>query len=83
MPRRRLTAHLSPNYGELTMCQRKVEARIHYSPLHTIPLYANKFPTSLPNTDWIGARVMTLPISASMNLDDTDYVIGHLAELMR
>jgi perosamine synthetase len=61
----------------LEMRNRKIGASIHYRPLHTIPLYSERFPASLPSTEWIAERVMTLPISANMTDDDVLYVAEH------
>lgn len=67
----------------LALRRRKIGASIHYRPLHMIPLYAQRYPASLPNTDWLSGRVMTLPISASMTTDDARYVVEHLLETIR
>jgi dTDP-4-amino-4,6-dideoxygalactose transaminase len=70
----------SRNEVVLEMRRRNIGASIHYRPLHTIPLYANQFPASLPNTEWLSDRVMTLPIGANMTTDDAHYVAAHLLE---
>jgi dTDP-4-amino-4,6-dideoxygalactose transaminase len=66
----------------LALRSHNIGASIHYRPLHTMPLYCQKFPQQLPNTDWLYNRIMTLPTSASMNLDDADYVVAKLIELI-
>ena len=66
----------------LELRERKVGASIHYPPLHGIPLYAKYANTGLPNTESIGQRLMTLPISVSMTLHDADYVVSHLIDLL-
>ena len=48
-----------------------------------MPLYHHGQPDSLPVTEALGQEILTLPISASMTLDDVDYVTAHLAELLR
>jgi dTDP-4-amino-4,6-dideoxygalactose transaminase len=65
----------------LEMRNRNIGASIHYAPLHLMPLYANK--ETLPNTEAVSKQIMTLPISASMDKDDADYVIEHLKELLK
>jgi dTDP-4-amino-4,6-dideoxygalactose transaminase len=72
----------SRNEVVLEMRRRNIGASIHYRPLHTIPLYANMFPASLPNTEWLSDRVMTLPIGANMTTDDAQYVATHLLEVI-
>lgn len=66
----------------LALRSHNIGASIHYRPLHTMPLYCQKFSEQLPNTDWLYKRIITLPISASMNLDDADYVVEKLIELI-
>lgn len=65
----------------LALRARNVGASIHYAPLHTMPLYAAR-PAALPATDRLRGRIMTLPISASMSLQDADYVLDQLAQLL-
>lgn len=67
----------------LALRSHNIGASIHYRPLHTMPLYCQKFSQQLPNTEWLYNRIMTLPISASMNLDDADYVVEKLIELIQ
>ena len=59
-----------------------IGASIHYRPLHTQPLYAQRGVCELPTTEALAERIMTLPISAKMTLDDTDYVTEQLAFLL-
>lgn len=63
--------------------QRNVGASIHYTPLHLMPLYAHRTPGPLPVTDHVAARILTLPISASMTLSDADYVLEQLLDILR
>ncbi len=51
---------------------------IHYPPLHKMPLYAPYTPGSFPVTERVFERIITLPISASMNQDDALQVIAAL-----
>lgn len=66
----------------LAMRARNIGVSIHYPPLHRMPLYAPYAREALPNTEWLAARVMTLPISARMTLSDVDEVCDHLEELL-
>ena len=65
----------------LELRARNIGATIHYAPLHKMPLYGRRSP-SLPVTEGICMRIMTLPISASMSPADADYVCDHLAEVL-
>ncbi len=56
---------------------RNIGASIHYAPLHEMPLYGAS-PHVLPHTDWLAPRILTLPISASMTLDDARQVVEAL-----
>ncbi len=61
---------------------RNVGASVHYAPLHDMPLYQAHGRPSLPVTDEIAQRILTLPISSSMTVADADYVVGQLRELL-
>lgn len=60
---------------------RQVGASIHYPPLHRMPLYGQAG-TSLPATEAVCRRIMTLPISASMLEADADYVLDQILDLV-
>lgn len=63
---------------------RNIGATIHYSPLHTMPLYAGNTPSPpLPATEHVAKRCVTLPISASMNLEDADDVVSAFQSVFR
>jgi len=66
----------------LALRAQNVGASIHYAPLHLMPLYCAHGQTALPNTDHIGKRIMTLPISVSMKVDDVEYVVTQVKELI-
>ncbi|MFC1886508.1 DegT/DnrJ/EryC1/StrS family aminotransferase [Thermodesulfobacteriota bacterium] len=66
----------------LKLRKRNIGASIHYPPLHLMPFYLGKEEANLPNTVRICSRIMTLPISSSMTLDDAEYVIFHLKKCL-
>ncbi len=67
----------------LALRERNVGAAIHYTPLHSMPLYKEgTTQADLPHTDRLGERILTLPISASMDLDDAAYVAEQIKDLM-
>jgi len=67
----------------LALRDRNIGASIHYQPLHTMPLYASYARGSLPETERLAGNIMTLPISARMTIDDVDYVLSNLSELIK
>jgi perosamine synthetase len=66
----------------LALRERNVGASIHYAPLHSMPLYHPVTAPCLPVTEWLAARNVTLPIGAAMDIDDADYVVAHVLEVM-
>ena len=67
----------------LQLRERNIGASVHYVPLHQMPLYGDAPFESLPVTEDVCRRILTLPISSSMTTDDADYVCRNLAEIMR
>ena len=65
----------------LKLRERNIGASIHYAPLHTMPLYAPNN-IALPVTEMLAQQIMTLPISAKMTLDDVDYTVNHMEDLI-
>lgn len=67
----------------LALRDRQIGATIHYMPLHLIKLYKeiNNQP-SLLNTEGICERILTLPISASMSVEQAKYVVTQFNLLM-
>jgi dTDP-4-amino-4,6-dideoxygalactose transaminase len=72
---------LSRNEFVLKMRERNVGVSIHYSPLHLMPFYRIKRAATLLETTRIAERIVTLPISASMSIDDVDFVIDNVIDL--
>lgn len=62
---------------------RNIGASLHYQPVHTLALYADSRSAPLPNTEWLAPRILTLPISASMTLDDAHQVTAALDDVLR
>ncbi len=68
----------------LQLRQRNIGATIHYTPLHLMPFYERRLGRHpLPNTEDIGQRIMTLPISASMTRQDAECVCDHFVDVVR
>ena len=68
----------------LALREKNIGASIHYAPLHLMPLYrGRRKPARLQATERIAGRIMTLPISASMTLDDADDVLAQFKTVMK
>ena len=67
----------------LALRNRNIGASIHYPLLHRMPLYGGADQPTLPETESIGARILTLPISASMSLADADTVVEQTEQALR
>ncbi len=65
----------------LEMRTKNIGASIHYAPLHQMPLYGETG-LCLPVTEEVARRSVTLPIGASMTIEDTDYVIDQIKEVL-
>lgn len=62
---------------------KNIGASIHYAPLHWMPLYGRASQgVSLPVTDRVAARLLTLPIGASMTVGDAQDVLRELKVLV-
>ena len=66
----------------LELRARNIGACIHYTPLHLMPFYSSKNQPSLYNTERLFKQMITLPISASMEMTDAEYVVTQLNELI-
>lgn len=61
---------------------RNIGASVHYQPVHTMPLYANRRATPLPVTEDVASRILTLPIGASMSVADARETLAALADVL-
>lgn len=67
----------------LALRDRQVGATIHYAPLHLIKFYNEMSDQpSLLNTENICERILTLPISASLSLEEARYIVTQFNSLM-
>lgn len=64
------------------MRNRNIGASVHYVPLHMMPFYQLQDRIVLENTEKIYPEIMTLPIGANMMLDDVDYVLEQINDLL-
>ncbi len=80
--RRLAEAGLTRDAVLLALRDRNIGASLHYHPLHQMPLYAGDNAMRLPETERLCRTIMTLPISASMTVDDVDLVCDALIDLV-
>ena len=67
----------------LALRAKNIGASIHYAPLHRMPLYGcASQDVSLPVTEEIAGRLLTLPISASMTVRDAEEVLREFTALV-
>lgn len=73
---------LSRNEVVLELRSKNIGASIHYAPLHSMPLFSQTPRVDLAVTDYLSRRIITLPIGVCMTLDDADYVIDNLLQIL-
>ena len=82
LPRRKYLS-LSRNDIIAALRERNIGASVHYAPLHTMPLYADMDRKSLPHTEDVSQRILTLPISGGMSIKDADDVLDAFLEILK
>jgi dTDP-4-amino-4,6-dideoxygalactose transaminase len=66
-----------------TMRSSGVQTSIHYPPIHQFSYYQQRYPgISLPVTEGVAAREVTLPLYPGMQNQDVDYVLTAASEAM-
>jgi dTDP-4-amino-4,6-dideoxygalactose transaminase len=55
-----------------------IQTSVHYPPIHSFSLYAPENERSLPVTDELAPRILTLPLYGHMRTEDVDLVTGAL-----
>jgi dTDP-4-amino-4,6-dideoxygalactose transaminase len=58
------------------MAERGIGCSFHFTPLHKAPAFAGSARSTLPVTEFVGARVVTLPLFAGITSEDVEYVCG-------
>ena len=74
---------MSRNEFLLELRSRNIGASIHYSPLHVMPFYQQYTQSPLDNTEQLMDDIMTLPIGASISLEDARYVVEQISDLLK
>jgi UDP-4-amino-4-deoxy-L-arabinose-oxoglutarate aminotransferase len=66
-----------------TLREYKVGTNIHFYPTHMHTFYRDKYPAvSLPNTEWLGERLISLPLCSKYELGDLEYVVALLRQVL-
>jgi perosamine synthetase len=69
----------------LELRNRQIGASIHYTPLHLMPFYAQDSqpePPGLPHTEELSKDILTLPISASLEMAEAEYIMDQVVNLL-
>jgi dTDP-4-amino-4,6-dideoxygalactose transaminase len=65
------------------MRQSRVQTSIHYPPVHCFSYYRERYPgVSLPVTERLAAREVTLPLYPMMTAEDVEYVLAAAAQAL-
>jgi len=60
-----------------------IGTNIHFHPVHKHYYYRNKYPdVTLPVSEWLGDRIVTLPLCTRHTEADIEYVVGALTEIL-
>jgi dTDP-4-amino-4,6-dideoxygalactose transaminase len=64
--------------------ERGVTASVHYIPLYRMSYYRRfcAIPESYPNSEWVFARSLSLPVFPGMTADETGHVIDSVKEIL-
>ena len=66
-----------------TLREYKVGTNIHFYPTHMHTFYREKYPNvSLPNTEWLGERLISLPLCSKYEPGDLEYVVALLRQVL-
>lgn len=69
------------------MKKRKIQTSVHYQPVHKFTYYQNNFPEvreiSLPHTEYVGRKEVTLPLHPLMTEKDILYVCNSLKKILK
>lgn len=66
------------------LAQQNINVSVHFIPLYRHPFYRNKFAYKkdmFPNSEWVYARILSLPIYPSMSKKEMTYVMTAVREI--
>jgi dTDP-4-amino-4,6-dideoxygalactose transaminase len=59
---------------------------LQYTPLHLYSYYRDKYcyvPRHFPHASWVGSRIMSLPLTVDMTIDDVEHVVTALKNILK
>jgi perosamine synthetase len=64
------------------LLEKRIFSKIYFNPIHKTSFYQSKIHNkiTLPITDKISSRILTLPLYANMTLEEKEYLISSLSE---
>jgi dTDP-4-amino-4,6-dideoxygalactose transaminase len=60
-----------------------IQCSVHYIPLHWMPAFQGCEAAELPNTEWLGKHLVTIPMYADLSDIDVEYVADSAARYTR
>jgi dTDP-4-amino-4,6-dideoxygalactose transaminase len=61
----------------------RIQTSVHYPPIHRFSAYAHQATRSLPKTEEVAERILTIPLSSSMSEEQAAMVAGALLDAVR
>jgi UDP-4-amino-4-deoxy-L-arabinose-oxoglutarate aminotransferase len=65
---------------------RNIGSGLHFLPVHGLTFYRRTFPVPngrLENTEWVGARILSLPLFPDMSREDVEDVVAAVRDIVR
>ena len=62
--------------------ERGIQTSVHYPPIHRFSAYAQEAGRSLPETDIVSGRILTLPLYAHMEDEQVEMVIDGVSDAL-
>lgn len=62
------------------MLERGIQCVTHFKPIHTFTAYRRFFTIPLPNTEFVGERIVSLPIYPSLTEKEQNHIIDNILE---
>ncbi len=62
------------------MSEAGIECSVHFEPLHLMPAYETESKQQLPNTEWLGEHIVSLPLYVELSNEQIDYVCQKVKE---
>ena len=63
--------------------ERQIQTGIHYKPNHLLTLYKNNLNCTLPKTESIFEKIISLPLHPELNYRDIDFVVHNIKEYLK